>query len=781
MKILNSSIKTRLILSQFLIVFVIFSVLSFLTLKNMRTIVLEDTLKSGTGLASASAEGLSQLFNVRIAELNTIANEKDFQTAPIEDRISYLGEFMNTDQFKANYEMLFTADADGNCMTNNGTDIATTNIKERPYFISIMGGKDFVISNPVVSKVSQKLVVVVAYAIKKDSETVGIIAGTITCDSLIDMVSTIKNGEESYSYIVQNDGLVIIHPDKETMRQLNIADENYYLDSDKTIKPSITPSKSLLEAGKNIITYTSGVEKYDWNGEHKIAMYQAIPNTDWKFVLTATEGEMFSAVNGLTQKNIILFLVGMLVFTGILYVMVSAMLNPILRLTTILKIFSKGDISQATPSELASGTDEISIMTQSVIDMQRFLKDMIQTILNSATKLQGSSSDLLNASDIMAQRSEETSHKTSDVSTTIKRITTDINGTSDVIRRFSDDLMAIAATVQEFTATIENLATASSLTSTGVNQASQLVENMSNSIKNVSTSSSGVASSVNEVAISVKEISLSLNEISKNCNRSIQITGDANESVQQTNTIITKLKVSSMQIGKIVGLISNIASQTNMLALNAAIEAAGAGAAGKGFSVVASEVKELAKQTTDMTNEIGKQITSMQDDMSVAVSTVETFLNIITEMSSITNTIASAVTEQTAIVGNISGTVVSAAGNVNEISNEISSIAKSSQAVTRSVNEASVGVSNVANSISELSSASNEISKSTESICTKIDTLAHTMETISSGSKSIASHVDEIKEDTMDIVSKTKETNDSAKELSELSKELASVVKQFKI
>lgn len=781
MKILNSSIKTRIILSQILIVVIIFSVVTFITLSNMRDIVLNDTLKSGTELANASADGLSQLFNVRIAELNTIANENAFQSSTLEQKIDYLGEFMRTQQFKDNYEMLLTAEADGSCMTNNGTDIATTNIKERAYFKDIMGGKDFVISNPVVSKVSQKLVVVIAYAIKVDGKTTGIIGGTITCDSLIEKVDKIKNGEKSYSYIVQNDGLIIIHKDKDVVRQLNISDTNYYLDAEKTIKPAITPTDSLLTAGKNIVSNKSGVEKYIWNDEKKIAMYQSIPNTDWKFVLTASEDELFSAVNQLTNKNIILFIIGLILFVVALYVIMSATLNPIIQLTSILKVFSKGDISIEAPETLAKGADEISIMSQSIIEMQRFLREMIKTILTSSSKLNQSSEDLLSASDIMSVRSIETSDKTNAVSGTLKKITSDINGTSDVIRRFSDDLMAIAATVQEFTATIENLATASAYTSTGVNQTSELVLQMSNSIKNVSASSSGVSNSVNQVATSVKEISLSLNEISKNCNRSIQITGNANESVHKTNTIITKLKGSSIQIGKIVGLISNIASQTNMLALNAAIEAAGAGEAGKGFSVVASEVKELAKQTTEMTNEISKQIGNMQDDMSIAVNTVEVFLAIINEMSSITNTIASAVTEQSAIVGNISGTVVSAAGNVSEISTEIGNIAKNSQAVTQRVNEASEGVSHVANSITELSSASNEISKSTESICAKIDTLVTTIDTISVGSKSINLHVEEIKGDTVDIASKTKDTTASAKELSELAKELESVVKQFKI
>jgi methyl-accepting chemotaxis protein len=780
-KFLNASIKTKMIGFMVLIVFVIFASVTFFTLNSMRNIVLNNTLESGKSLAATSAEGLSQLFNVRIAELNTIANDRKFITADLDTQISYLGEYMQIATFRTNYEMLLSADAEGNCKTNNGVEIGSANISERAYFKAILSGQDFVISDPVISKVSQKLVVVIAHAIKLDDKTVGVVGGTITCDSLIEMVGKIKSGENSYAYIVQNDGLIIIHPDKETVRQLNIATTDYYLDADKTIKPAKVASESLLEAGKKIVANDQGVEKYVWNDEKKIAIYQAIPNTKWKFVLTASEKEMFSALDKLTRNNIELFLVGMGIFVVALYFMMTVMMAPIFKITALLKSFARGDIAGQTPPNMVKGSDEISVMAQSLVEMQRFLKTMISTIVTSANKLNSASVELLNTSDTMAISSQETSHKTTEVSATLKKITTEIGGTSDVIKKFSDDLMSIAATVQEFTATIDNLATASSYTSTGVNHASELVLQMSNSIKNVSTSSSGVTNAVNHVATSVKEISMSLNEISRNCNRSIQITDHAGENVQKTNTIITKLKGSSHQIGKIVSLINNIANQTNMLALNAAIEAAGAGEAGKGFSVVASEVKALAKQTSDATNEISVQINAMQEDMSVAVSTVEVFLDIVNEMSTITNTIAAAVTEQTAIVSGISTTVLSTAGNVSDISNEIGNIAKNSQDVAQSVNDASSGVNNVANSVSELSMASNEISRSTESICAQIETLVTTMDTIAFGAKSIDSHVEEIKEDAKDTATKTKGTNSSAKELSELANELESVVKQFRI
>src|SRR6185436_9825997 len=91
---------------------------------------------------------------------------------------------------------------------------------------------------------------------------------------------------------------------------------------------------------------------------------------------------------------------------------------------------------------------------------------------------------------------------------------------------------------------------------------------------------------------------------------------------QSTNTTITKLGDSSVEIGNVIKVITTIAKQTNLLALNATIEAARAGEAGKGFAVVANEVKELAKQTAEATEDIAQRIGAIQNDAQAAVSAI---------------------------------------------------------------------------------------------------------------------------------------------------------------
>ena len=148
-----------------------------------------------------------------------------------------MGQQMKSDNINMNYEMLIVADSMGVCSTNDGNQILKTNIKDRQYFIDVMSGKkDFVISDPVVSRVSGNMVVVIAVPIKLGSKPIGLIGGTVTCDSLSEMVKDMRLHNDGYSYIVQSDGLVIAHPEKKYIRQLNIVEKEYYLDAEKKTK-----------------------------------------------------------------------------------------------------------------------------------------------------------------------------------------------------------------------------------------------------------------------------------------------------------------------------------------------------------------------------------------------------------------------------------------------------------------------------------------------------------------------------------------------------------------
>ena len=143
---------------------------------------------------------------------------------------------------------------------------------------------------------------------------------------------------------------------------------------------------------------------------------------------------------------------------------------------------------------------------------------------------------------------------------------------------------------------------------------------------------------------------------------------------EKTTVTVRDLSNSAQKIGEVVGLIYDIAEQTNLLALNATIEAARAGEAGKGFAVVASEVKNLASQTAKATEEVSEQITAMQAVTGETVKAIEEIGGVISSLGKTATSIASAVEEQSASTQEISRNAQQAADGTTDISENIISV-----------------------------------------------------------------------------------------------------------
>lgn len=196
-----------------------------------------------------------------------------------------------------------------------------------------------------------------------------------------------------------------------------------------------------------------------------------------------------------------------------------------------------------------------------------------------------------------------------------------------------------------------------------------------NAAKEASLDSS---SNVGVVASAAGELTSASREISEQVHKAGACVTQAMDMARNTDRDVSGLAELANHIGDIVGIISNIAEQTNLLALNATIEAARAGEAGKGFAVVASEVKTLAGQTAKATEEISSQIASIQSATRQAVQAIQAITGTVSEIEGRTMAIAAAVEQQEASTHEISKSIAlassgseRAAGNVAEVTTAI--------------------------------------------------------------------------------------------------------------
>ena len=150
------------------------------------------------------------------------------------------------------------------------------------------------------------------------------------------------------------------------------------------------------------------------------------------------------------------------------------------------------------------------------------------------------------------------------------------------------------------------------------------------------------------------------------------------EETREANQKIHGLAGASQKIGEIVGLISEIAAQTNLLTLNTTIEAAPAGDAGKGFAVVATEVKSLASSTAGATEEISSQLSTIRNTVDGAVGSVDRVTQTIGRINGISTMIAAAVEQQSASTSEIARTTSTVSGDANQVLIAIADMSQSS-------------------------------------------------------------------------------------------------------
>jgi methyl-accepting chemotaxis protein len=263
------------------------------------------------------------------------------------------------------------------------------------------------------------------------------------------------------------------------------------------------------------------------------------------------------------------------------------------------------------------------------------------------------------------------------VSTLIaRRLTREAQRQAALVGGIVDNTHALASSSEELTSVSQQMSAAAEQTTAQANLVSAAAEQVSGNTRTVSGS--------------IENLVASIHEIAKNAQDAASTARKAVEMATATSGTMAALGRSSQEIGAVIKVITSIAEQTNLLALNATIEAARAGEAGKGFAVVASEVKELARDTAKATEEIGDRIESMQGDTQRAVAAIAEIGTVIERIDALQTKIAAAVEEQSVTTGEISRNIAEATTGTSEIAENIVQVAQAAQSTAEGASNTQV-------------------------------------------------------------------------------------------
>ena len=271
--------------------------------------------------------------------------------------------------------------------------------------------------------------------------------------------------------------------------------------------------------------------------------------------------------------------------------------------------------------------------------------------------------------------------------------------TTDEIGTLTEEVNKLVAKLRDIIAELygqaEHVAITSCRTMSGIERLSAAIFEQKELSASVAVASEEMSVTLNDVAMTTAKASTLSKQVDTSAIEGRDVVGETAESIDQirvgvetTLGVMNRLERSSQQIGEIIGMIEDVADQTNLLALNAAIEAARAGEAGRGFAVVADEVKQLSSKTSGSTQQIAAIIQTIRNDIHEAKKSIEdekgrvekgilnserasgqisTIMNLASESADMINSIAAATEEQSATTNDITNKI----HQVSETSNEI--------------------------------------------------------------------------------------------------------------
>ncbi|MEG3691644.1 methyl-accepting chemotaxis protein [Vibrio coralliirubri] len=403
-------------------------------------------------------------------------------------------------------------------------------------------------------------------------------------------------------------------------------------DRSLTLKSVSNVSRNLSAQKIKLLSQSPEFEELTVDGTESLLSAQKVPHTDWYFTVVMDKTKSFASYRSLLRQSAIFGLIQLAVIAFVAMFIIKKALAPLTTLSSAMEALSKGD-GDLTQRITVNSKDEIGTLAHHVNAFIAKLQEIVRDIADSSHQL----------------------NQQSEVSTNVARQTSE--GLSVQLHEISQ----IATAVHEMSTTAEEVAnnaqmTADSAISSTENceQGKQVIIRNQNSITNLA------------------------------------------QQVENASGIIQELEKNALDINTILSTISDIAEQTNLLALNAAIEAARAGEQGRGFAVVADEVRVLSQRTHSSTDEIREMIETLQknsvsavesmqrsqnlaqssvDDANNATTALEEIATSIQQISDMASHISNAASEQRTVTGEVSKNIQL----VNDVSDNMSTEADNSR------------------------------------------------------------------------------------------------------
>lgn len=651
------SIKSRLIIVFFSVLFIVTSVIGYTIVSLISDHLLEEAHNQLKEIARVEAKNLRSIVDQDIAYLESLAANTIITSNSVtfEDKM----RFMEREASRTGYSVFAFADLQGDSTIFHKYGY-NVNVSDREYFQTALNGKSNV-SDILISKDTDEVLMIVAAPVYKDEQIIGVIYGTRSATELSKISKDITYGKTGYGYIMNREGTTVGH-----------SDENLVLTQYNVLEAA--KEDSGLEDLSNLVNYkmlqnSLGSGEYQFNGKHRLVGFSEISDSPWILVIGVEEVEVMEEVSKIRYIIIGLILFSLLIGTIITYFVSKSIAKPIEDVSNEIEIFSNLDFSS----------------NQMIIDLAHKRKDEIGVMSKSL--------ELMRANIIQF------------VSKTLQ--------TSEMVASASEELMSTsqqaATTSEEISKTIEEIAQGATEQAENTEKTAINLENLGKILEHQNTLLTQMSEEVKKIDVEKENGHRIISEL-------VEKTTESNKSSESIYSIINQNNESTEKIEVASSMISSIADQTNLLALNAAIEAARAGEAGRGFAVVADEIRKLAEQSNRFTVEIGQVIGELRDRSKSAVSKMVEVKKIIeNQTESVEKTeqifwrIADAIDSTNSIVKALNTTSLDMISNKNQIIHLISNLSAISQ-------ENAAGTQQASSSMEEQSATVIEISNTGESL-----------------------------------------------------------------